>query len=614
MTKRTLKRGTAVVSLLLATGAANAQTLMVLSDGFDRVTTPPLSPVGTPPTRDTTATAGWVSDWGANNNYAGGYVSQTYTTYNDGTQVFKVDGMNGVSGNWLNNGSPAHPLKLNNSGVTITEPIGIPGFGWVQLNHDFAADATLTASGKMRVEFDWYRTPGGNISWFFGNSQENGQNNGNAGSPALNTENDISIYWRGFQSASYGLRDNAALPSPVPGIGNYDSIAYVGSPNLSAQPISIRLDITGTSFTSGSTSDLEMWVAGVQQDLNGTADGAAYTFTWDGGGAAYMGFGSNSTPVEGTIAAPVYRASGIDNLRISVAQTVAPTWNVNASGAWSNGANWLGGVAPNGAGSVAILGAVISSAQTVTLDTAITVGQLTFDNTNSYTVSGANTLTLQATSGNAGITLAQGNHAIEAPVTLASDTVLSGPGTLKLKQLSIDTGRALDVGQRGFVVDYDGATPRASLEALVGTGYAGGTHNGPGIRSSAGSATAGVGIAEASETTFGVGGAFGGQSLDATSLVVRYTLLGDADLSGTVNIGDFSRLAANFNLPGRWSIGDFNYDTSVGIADFSLLAANFNRSVSAGLESPRGSAVPEPSSLAVVMVAAGALVLRLRRA
>lgn len=303
-----------VVAASLTTTCTSAT---ILSDSFSR--SPAGTPVGTPPLKDTSNPnpAGWVSDWGANNNSSGGYVTQTYTTYNDAGKQYKTDGTNGISGNWLNNGSPAHPLKLANAATTITEPIGITGFAWTQVNYDFAADSFVTATGAMRINFDLYRSPSGNISWFFGNDQQNGQNNGNAGSPATVAANDIALYWRGTQAATYGLRDNGSLPAAVPGIASYDTISYNGSPNLNTLPIPMQIDITGTNFTSGQTSMIELTVAGVLQDLNGTAAGSGYSFTWDSGGAAYMGFGSNSTPVEGTNAAPIFRAAGIDNLVVS---------------------------------------------------------------------------------------------------------------------------------------------------------------------------------------------------------------------------------------------------------------------------------------------------------
>jgi hypothetical protein len=117
---------------------------------------------------------------------------------------------------------------------------------------------------------------------------------------------------------------------------------------------------------------------------------------------------------------------------------------------------------------------------------------------------------------------------------------------------------------------------------------------------------AGVGFASAGD----IGAtSFLGLPVGPTDTLVRYTRLGDANLSGTTDIGDFSILAANFNTAGKWSRGDFNYDGMVDIGDFSILAANFNQSAPASL--PRGAAVPEPAALAVL--AAALPLLRRRR-
>lgn len=328
-----MKRHLKALGLFIAAAIALAvqpavADIVVLTDSFSRTTTPANTPVGTQPNKDTSpaaqaaAASGWVSNWGANNNAAGGYVTQTYTTYKDtGGAVYKVDAANGISGNWLNNGSSSVPLKYNQSTTTTTEPMGLTGFAWTQINYDFSTDPTVTSSGKMSITFDLYRSAGGNMSWFFGQSDPTGVANGNAGSPATIGANDVSLYWRGGTTNTYGLRDNGANPAAVTGIASYDTIAYATGTNFASSiPASIRIDLTGTNFSSGSKTLLELFVNGIAQDLNGTAvTGNGYTFTWDAGGAAYMGFGSNNTPVEGTVAVPVYRANGIDNLAISVA-------------------------------------------------------------------------------------------------------------------------------------------------------------------------------------------------------------------------------------------------------------------------------------------------------
>ncbi len=67
---------------------------------------------------------------------------------------------------------------------------------------------------------------------------------------------------------------------------------------------------------------------------------------------------------------------------------------------------------------------------------------------------------------------------------------------------------------------------------------------------------------------------------DYNTLVIdqRYlgTFFGDANLSGSVAIGDLTLLAEHFGMAGGWDHGDFNGDGQVGIGDLTLLAENFS--------------------------------------
>jgi hypothetical protein len=96
------------------------------------------------------------------------------------------------------------------------------------------------------------------------------------------------------------------------------------------------------------------------------------------------------------------------------------------------------------------------------------------------------------------------------------------------------------------------------------------------------------------------------------SSLTKTVLGGDANLNGTVNIGDFGILQANFNGSSKhWTDGDFNGTGTVNIGDFGILQANFNSS----LPAPGGgsiSVVPEPAS-AVLAVLSACAVWGLRR-
>ncbi len=88
------------------------------------------------------------------------------------------------------------------------------------------------------------------------------------------------------------------------------------------------------------------------------------------------------------------------------------------------------------------------------------------------------------------------------------------------------------------------------------------------------------------------------------------TEYGDANLDRSINLDDFTALAAGFGSAGGWASGDFTGDGVVNLNDFTVLASNFGF-VSTG-DLPR-SAVPEPSFGAALGAAAVGLLRRGRR-
>lgn len=189
-------------------------------------------------------------------------------------------------------------------------------------------------------------------------------------------------------------------------------------------------------------------------------------------------------------------------------------------------------------------------------------------------------------------------------------------GTSTTTSLSVATNGRLDITDHAVAVDYTGASPLSTIRSQIATAYTAGTWGGAGITSSSAAAAAatpektGIGYAEASQLFSSFPANFNGVSVDSTSVLLQYTLYGDANLDKIVNISDFARLAAKFNQPANWIDGDFNYSGTTDISDFSLLAANFNKSLPADL--PRGAAVPEPSVLSIGALALTALHRRRR--
>jgi hypothetical protein len=107
-----------------------------------------------------------------------------------------------------------------------------------------------------------------------------------------------------------------------------------------------------------------------------------------------------------------------------------------------------------------------------------------------------------------------------------------------------------------------------------------GLNQGKGIISSAPGSSFRLGSMSNTGTIYSSFQGIGG--LDGDEVLVRYTVIGDLNLDGTVSISDFIDLAAHFNTASgaTWQIGDVNYDGAVTIADFIDLASNFNQSIS----------------------------------
>jgi hypothetical protein len=215
-----------------------------------------------------------------------------------------------------------------------------------------------------------------------------------------------------------------------------------------------------------------------------------------------------------------------------------------------------------------------------------------------------------------------------ATVTLAA----GGSRSIKTAAVAVDlaSGAKLDLNDNRLIVDYTaGASPVAALHTLLASAYNYGAWDGPGITSStAGAAGPGLftlGCGEASGV-FGLVGsetaAWGGQTIDGTSVLVRYTYAGDANLDGTIDGGDYGVIDNNIQIAGAhgyWN-GDFNYDGVVDGGDYGIIDNNIQAQgaplPASDLIAPEPfvTAVPEPAAgLVVTFLASTSLFARGRR-
>jgi autotransporter-associated beta strand protein len=184
-------------------------------------------------------------------------------------------------------------------------------------------------------------------------------------------------------------------------------------------------------------------------------------------------------------------------------------------------------------------------------------------------------------------------------------------GTSNIQSLWLLPGTRLDLTDNDLVTSTTNSYYNFNqLVAAIKSGYANGTWNGEGIMSSSAAATNGktaLGVAKASDLFASFPATFSGQTVSATDAVVRYTLTGDGNLDGTVDLTDFTYLAANFNSSGKaWLQGDYNYDGNVDLTDFTYLASNFNQTL-AGSPVLAATPAPEPAVLLPILMVVGSM-------
>jgi hypothetical protein len=235
-------------------------------------------------------------------------------------------------------------------------------------------------------------------------------------------------------------------------------------------------------------------------------------------------------------------------------------------------------------------------------------GSLTLDNDpgNEDPVKTANepvNVTINVSSG-AQINFASTEHLQALNVADGAVATMPADGTrvMVTKALSITGSGKLELADNAMIVDYTGASPVSTIQSLLTSGHNGGAWNGGGINSSTAAVVPNRALGFAEATDVGSPSTFAGQSIDNTSVLVRYTIVGDADLNRSVNVNDLGILASNWQLSSkRWSQGNFDYspDGLVNVNDLGMLASNWQTVLAA----PSAPARPAPKRHAASRIA-----------
>jgi hypothetical protein len=228
-----------------------------------------------------------------------------------------------------------------------------------------------------------------------------------------------------------------------------------------------------------------------------------------------------------------------------------------------------------------------------------------------------------------GATLRLGNFIDPGNVTIAADGRLELHGaTSKIAPIALNIAgtpaaptATLDLTDSAIVLDYPAGGPSNAADVrsriIAGRGAPGliGTWDGKGITSSTSAAapdSTSVGYAVNADMPLGPVATFRGQAVDPTSVLIRHTRLGDANLDGVVNDDDVTIVGAVY-APGvpnaNWANGDFDYNGFVDDDDVTLLGALYNPAATP-IPAPEAggggvAAVPEPATW--LMLALGGL-------
>lgn len=346
------------------------------------------------------------------------------------TATLQLNGQNVTVTGLSSNASVGTPVIENGIAGTNTLTVNTTGSSSYAgvLRNGSAGTLALTKSGVGSLNLSGSNTYSGATTVSAGTLKANNASGSATGSGSVSIANSATLGGAGTISGTVSLASGGIIAP-----GNSVGTLTVGSLTaasgsifnfeFNSTPANDRINVTTSDGLTLNGGGFNLYSEGT---LNGWTTTGNYNLIQYAG--AIQGTGTGALSVLNPQAGYGYTfgsSSGYVTLQVYIA-AVLSNWNVDAGGSWNTAGNWSSAV-PNGTGEGAILNKALSSPATITLDGNKTVGGLTLNSANGYTIAAGSGGTLSLNSGvsQASIIVTSGSHTISAPVALASNTVAS---------------------------------------------------------------------------------------------------------------------------------------------------------------------------------------------